>query len=470
MNAEMDIGTDKKALQINLDAKEYGTFVEIGAGQEVARRFFRVGGAAGTVAKTMSAYDMTFSDAIYGPTDRYVSRVRLQTMLDREYDLLLERLNEKLGGERTFFVFADTVAARSFKQHNESHGWLGVRFQAEKRSDPSQIIIHVRMLDETNVDQQEALGVIGLNLLYGAFYYREPEKLISSLQENLAPGRIEVDMIKFSGPAFCNVDNRLMSLQLVSQGLTNAVMFTADGETVQPTEVFHKKAILVERGSFRPVTYATNDMLDGARRVFLTQSGCSEQDLVVLMEMTLENLLAEGQLNHADFLARVDILGALGRTVLISKFGEYYRLAGYLSRYTNRMIGLVMGVPSLMEIFDEKYYLNLEGGILEALGRMFKGGLKLYVYPMIDERTGKIVTAKQVEVAPNLRSLFQYLIDNQFIEEIAHYHAEYLRIYPADALAKLQRGDSGWERMVPPEVVQIIKEREFFGYRRPMAA
>jgi hypothetical protein len=470
MNAEMDIGTDKKALQINLDAKEYGTFVEIGAGQEVARRFFRVGGAAGTVAKTMSAYDMTFSDAIYGPTDRYVSRVRLQTMLDREYDLLLERLNEKLGSERTFFVFADTVAARSFKQHNESHGWLGVRFQAEKRSDPSQIIIHVRMLDETNVDQQEALGVIGVNLLYGAFYYREPEKLISSLQENLAPGRIEVDMIKFSGPAFCNIDNRLMSLQLVSQGLTNAVMFTADGETVQPTEVFHKKAILVERGSFRPVTYATNDMLDGARRVLLTQSGCSEQDLVVLMEMTLENLLAEGQLNHADFLARVDILGALGRTVLISKFGEYYRLAGYLSRYTNRMIGLVMGVPSLMEIFDEKYYLNLEGGILEALGRMFKGGLKLYVYPMIDERTGKIVTAKQVEVAPNLRSLFQYLIDNQFIEEIAHYHAEYLLIYPADALAKLQRGDSGWERMVPPEVVQIIKEREFFGYRRPVAA
>ncbi|MFZ3376721.1 MAG: TonB-dependent receptor, partial [Chthoniobacterales bacterium] len=327
MNAEMDIGTDKKALQINLDAKEYGTFVEIGAGQEVARRFFRVGGAAGTVAKTMSAYDMTFSDAIYGPTDRYVSRVRLQTMLDREYDLLLERLNEKLGGERTFFAFTDTVAARSFKQHNESHGWLGVRFQAEKRSDPSQIIIHVRMLDETNVDQQEALGVIGVNLLYGAFYYREPEKLISSLQENLAPGRIEVDMIKFSGPAFCNIDNRLMSLQLVSQGLTNAVMFTADGETVQPTEVFHKKAILVERGSFRPVTYATNDMLDGARRVFLTQSSCSEQDLVVLMEMTLENLLAEGQLNHADFLARVDILGALGRTVLISKFGEYYRLA-----------------------------------------------------------------------------------------------------------------------------------------------
>jgi hypothetical protein len=305
MNPEMEIGTDKKALQINLDANKYGTFAEIGAGQEVARRFFHVGAAAGTIAKTMSAYDMTFSDAIYGPTDRYVSRVRLQTMLDHEYDLLVKRLDTKLAAEKTFFVFADTVAARSFKQHNESHGWLGVRFQTEKRGDPSQIIVHVRMLDEANVDQQEALGVIGVNLLYGAFYYHQPERLIPSLQENLAPGRIEVDMIKFSGPTFHGVDNRLMSLQLVSQGLTNAVMFKADGETVQPAEVFYKKAILVERGSFRPVTYATNDMLDGARRAFLAQSASSESDLVVLMEMTLENLLAEGELNHADFLARV---------------------------------------------------------------------------------------------------------------------------------------------------------------------
>ena len=471
MNAEMDVGTNKKAFQINLDAKKYGTFAEIGAGQEVARRFFHVGGASGTIAKTMSAYDMTFSDAIYGPTDRYVSRVRLNTMLDREYNLLQERIGAKLGDQRQFFVFADTVAARSFKQHNESHGWLGVRFQTQTRSEPSQIIIHVRMLDEANVDQQEALGVIGINLLYGAFYYyAEPERLISSLQENLAPGRIEVDMIKFSGPAFPEVDNRLMSLQLVSQGLTSAVMFTADGETVQPAEVFYKKAILIERGSFRPVTYATNDMLDGARRVFLKEACASEEDLVVLMEMTLENLLSEGQLNHADFLARVDILGALGRTVLVSKFGEYYRLAAYLSRYTNRMVGLVMGVPSLMEIFDEKYYLNLEGGILEALGRMFKGGLKLYVYPMIDEKTGRIVKATEVEVAPNLRSLFQYLIDNRFIEEITEYQSEYLRIHPPDALAKLQSGDNGWEKMVPPEVVKIIKEREFFGYRAPKAA
>ncbi len=469
MNAEMDVGTNKKAFQINLDAKKYGTFAEIGAGQEVARRFFHVGGASGTVAKTMSAYDMTFSDAIYGTADRYVSRNRLQTMLDHEYSLLLERLDAKLGGERTFFVFADTVAARSFKQHNESHGWLGVRFQTETRGEPSQIIVHVRMLDESNVDQQEALGITGVNLLYGAFYHSQPQKLIASLQENLAPDRIEVDMIKLSGPAYKNVDNRLMSLQLVSQGLTNAVMFLPDGESVQPADVLYKKAILVERGSFRPVTYATNDMLNGARRAFLKHFGRTEEELVVLMEMTLENLLSEGQLNHADFLARVDILGALGRTVLISKFGEYYRLASYLARYTNRMIGLVMGVPSLMEIFDEKYYLNLEGGILEALGRMFKSGLKLYVYPMIDEATGALITATRLKVASNLNSLFRYLIENEFIQEITDYNPDYLRIYPPEALVKLQAGDVAWESMVPPEVMEIIKSREFFGYRRSLA-
>jgi hypothetical protein len=470
MTPEMEIGTDEKALQINLDPAKYGTFAEIGAGQEVARRFFRIGGAAGTVAKTMSAYDMTFSDAIYGPAHRYVSRVRLQTMLDHEYNLLIERLDAKFGVEKTFFVFADTVAARSFKQRSESHGWLGVRFQSEPRGQPSQIIIHVRLLDATNVEQQEALGVIGVNLLYGAFYLRQPEKLISSLQENLPLGRIEVDMIKFSRPIFQSVDNRLMSLQLVSQGLTNAVMFKADGETVQTAEIFYKKAILVERGNFRPVTYATNDMLHGARRVFLKHCDCSEDEVVVLMEMTLENLLADGQVDHADFLARVDILRALGRNVLISKFGEYYRLAGYLFRYTNRAIGLVLGVPSLIEIFNEKYYTKLEGGILEALGRMFKGGLKLYVYPMVDEASGKLVTGTQIGVAPNLRSLFRYLIDNQYVQEITKYHPEYLRIHPAEVLARLQSGDSSWERMVPPEVVHIIKKREFFGYRRPIAA
>jgi hypothetical protein len=281
---------------------------------------------------------------------------------------------------------------------------------------------------------------------------------------------MEVDLIKFSGPAYEKVDNRLMSLQLVSQGLTTAVMFTAEGETVQPAEVLHKKAIIIERGSFRPVTYATNDMLEGARKIFLRLPGVNADDVVVLMEMTLENLLSEGHLDHADFLARVDILGSLGRTVLISKFGEYYRLAAYLSRYTNKPIVLVMGVPSLHEIFDEKYYLNLEGGILEALGRMFKGGLKLFVYPSEDEKARKLLTAGELEVAAHLRHLYQYLIENGYIQEIEHFRREYLKIFPADVLAKMRAGDASWERMVPPEVSKIIKTRGFFGYRQSEAA
>ena len=391
-------------------------------------------------------------------------------MLDHEYNLLIERLDQTLGAQRLFFVFADTVAARSFKQHNEAHGWLGVRFQTDFRREPSQIIIHVRMLDEANVDQQEALGVIGVNLIYGAFYHTQPEELISSLQENLAPGRIEVDMIKFSGPAFAQVDNRLMSLQLVSQGLTDAVMFRADGETVQPAEVFYKQAILVERGSFRPVTYATNDMLDGARRKFLEESGCDQSEAGRAHGNDAGESAGGRSTESRRFPGASRYSGRARRTVLISKFGEYYRLSGYLDRYTNKLVGLVMGVPSLMEIFDEKYYLNLEGGILEALGRMFKGALKLYVYPMIDERSGKIITASQIEVAPNLKALFQFIMDNNFIVEITDFHPEYLKIFPPDALSKLQTGDSSWEKMVPPEVMQIIKERGFFGYRQSSAA
>ena len=463
------LATHQKAFAVNMDLGKYGAFAEIGAGQEVARWFFRAGGAAGTVAKTVSAYDMDVSNSFYGKTDRYVSRQRLQTMLDYEYGRLQEELDAKRGDKTTFFVFADTVAATSFTRRDEAHGWMGMKFQRRPRTEPSQIIIHMRLLDRENLLQQEALGIMGVNLVYGAFFYHGTH-FISSMLDGLTAQRAEVDMIKFSGPAFAQVDNRLMSLQLVSQGLTDAVMFRADGETVQPAEVFYKKAILVERGSFRPVTYATNDMLEGARRKFLRESGCDESEVLVLMEMTLENLLAEGQLNHADFLARVDILGALGRTVLISKFGEYYRLASYLTRHTSKMVGLVMGVPSLMEMFDEKYYLNLEGGILEALGRMFKGALKLYVYPMIDERSGKIITASQIEVAPNLKALFQFIMDNNFIVEITDYHPEYLRIFPPDALTRLQTGDSAWEKMVPPEVTQIIKQRGFFGYRPSSAA
>jgi len=460
------LSTHEKALQINLDPAKYGAFAEIGAGQEVARWFFRVGGAAGTIAKTMSAYDMAVSDAIYGSCERYVSRQRLQTMLDHEYNLQQERLDTRRGATTRFFVFADTVAASSYKRQEEGHGWMGIRFQVTPQTPPSQIIIHVRMLDHENVQQQEALGAMGVNLVFAALYHAsQPEVLIKSLMDNLTSERVEVDMIKFSGPGFARVDNRLMALQLVRHGLTNAAMFTADGEVVQAAEVLYKKAILVERGSFRPVTRVTLDMLAAAREQFVREPKVKDEPLVVLMEMTLRNLAEGGVIDHQDFLDRVDLLGSLGQTVLISNYGEFYRLAGYLFKCTKQMIGITLGVPTLHEIFEEKYYADLEGGILESFGRLFKNDLKLYVYPYRDPANGQVITAATLPVAPHLKHLYAYLRENGFIQDLESVHQDCLPIFSQDVLRRIKTGDPAWPAMVPPEVAKVIIERRLFGYQ-----
>jgi hypothetical protein len=465
MFLESELKVEKKALQINLDPRIYGAFAEIGAGQDVARRFFAVGGAAGTVAKTISAYDMTFSDAIYGASGRYVSRARLDSMLTHEYNLLIERLDEKVGGSRTFFAFADTVAARSFRRHAESQGWMGIRFQKEPRKEPNEIIIHVRMLDPTNLQQQEALGVVGVNLIHGAFFLTEnPEALVESLVDELAPGRLEIDMIRFTGPDFADVDDRIMALQLVTQNLTNAALFRATGEIVNAADALYKKPLLVERGSFRPVTLLADDMLNCAKAMFMREEGVRDSEPEILMEITMKNLLASGELDLRDFLDRVDMLGAMGRTVLISNYDAYHRLVNYLTRYTDRMVGLPLGLPAMAEILEEEYYKDLEGGILEALGRLFKTGVKLYVYPFLNPN-GDLVTAENFEVAPNLVHFYRHLLDNGFIVSMEGYNPSYLPIKSPGVLAKIRAGAASWESMVSPEVAKIIKERQLFGYQ-----
>ena len=467
--------TQQKALAINLDQRKYGTFAEIGAGQEVVRWFFQVGGAAGTIAKSISAYDMTVSDAIYGPSPRYVSRDRLETMLDYEYELLRERLQAKRGADADFFVFADTVSARNFHGTNECHGWMGIKYQATPGSEPSQILLHVRMLDKDNVSQQQALGIIGVNLIHGALYhFAAPDDLMNSLIDDLSAERIEVDMIKFSGPEFRAVDHRLMSLKLVQLELSDAAMFSATGEVLQPSEVLYKKPILVERGSFRPVTHVNVDMLHSARQQFVhhvaqRQGGSAEPEIVSLMELTMRNLRStggeHGDIDYTDFLARADVLAATGATVLISDYFEYYRLAAYLRRYTKMPIGITMGIPSLIELFDEKYYEHLEGGILESFGRLFRNDLKLYVYPFLDAATRQLVTVQKLKVSPSLQGLYEHLTGNGYIESIDFYNKDYLRIFSRDVLVKIRDGDPSWEAMVPPTVANLIKERHFFGYR-----
>ena len=463
---ELAADTLQKALRINLDPRWYGTIAEIGAGQEVARWFFRAGGAAGTVAKSISAYDMAVSDAVYGKSGRYVSMSRLQAMLDLEFKLNLDRLNEERGDSNAFFAFADTVVARSYKGGNECHGWMGVKFQSHVHDEPSQIILHVRMLDAEAALQQEALGIVGVNLLHGAFFqHHEPEELVESLLDRLTTGRIEIDMIQLKGIEFRSVDNRLMALKLVQVGLSGAAMFGPDRDVLQPSEVLRKKAILVERGSFRPPTVVNINMLESALEKFEADPAVAGRDVLMLTELTMANLLAGGSaVDRRDFLARADLLAACGMTVLISDYIEYHRLAAYLAWRTDGRIGIVMGVPSLMDLFNESNYAHLPGGILESFGRMFKNDLKLFVYPML--RDEQVTTVDNVSVAEDLQPLYDYLARRGSFVDLDNYKPEYLPILSRDVLRRIAAGDTRWESMVPGEVAALIKKRSFFGYHR----
>lgn len=458
--------TNQKALKINLERQFYGTFAEIGAGQEVARWFFKVGGAAGTISKSISAYDMTVSDAIYGHSKRYVSRERLQGMLDHEHSLNLERLTAACGDTTAFFAFANTVAARNYSGTNECHGWMGVKYQTQPRDEDSQIIIHVRMLDTTGELQQEALGIVGVNLLYGAFFlHHRPQLLVESLIDGLTTHRIEIDMIEFSGIEFRRVDNRVMSLKLVQLGLSGAAMFGPSGEVLQPSEVLRKRPILVERGSFRPVTKVNIDMIDCARKRFASEPEVEADQIVELMEITMRNLMADGALNLSDFLARADVLAAVGKTVLISDYFEYYRLAAYLTRYTSKPIAVTMGMASILDLFKEEYYAGLEGGTLEAFGRLFKKDLRIYAYPLRDPATGQLTTVQNFKLADShLQHLYSYLVEQGRIKQLDNFDQSILNIFSRDVLKRIKNEDSSWETMVPPEVAALIKKHRYFGY------
>jgi hypothetical protein len=464
----MEAGTDtlQKALQVNLDPRWYGTIAEIGAGQEVARWFFRAGGAAGTVAKTMSAYDMAVSDAVYGKSDRYVSKGRLQAMLDHEFQLNIDRLGDERGDETAFFAFADTVVARSYRGGNECHGWMGVKFQSQPRDEPSQVVVHVRMLDDEAALQQEALGVVGVNLLHAAFFlHHQPELLVQSLLDRLTTGRIEIDMIELSGIEFRAVDNRLMALTLVQLGLSGAAMFGPDRRVLQPSEVLRKKAILVERGSFRPPTVVNIDMLEAAREKFTADPAVDGREILLLTELTMANLRAGGDVvDRRDFLARADLLAACGMTVLISDYVAYHRLAAYLAWRTDGRIGMVMGVPSLLDLFDEANHASLPGGILESFGRLLKNDLRLFVYPML--RDGAVVTVDTVAVGEELQPLYDYLSRRGSFVGLDNYQPDFLPILSRDVLQRIPAGDGTWESMVPPAVCEVIKKRGFFGYQR----
>ena len=460
------LSTVDKALRINLNEHIYGTFAEIGAGQEVARHFFRAGGASGTIAKTMSAYDRGFSDAIYGAEQdkRYVTKSRLSKMLKHEINLLETRVDRENNPEKMFFAFANTVATIDFAKKFKGHGWMGIRFQTDTQQEYSEIQMHVRFHLIDAKAQQEALGIMGVNLIYGAYYkHNKPRSLIKYLYDHIDPQAIEIDTINFSGPLFKNVDNRLLSLDLVKNGMTQAVMFGPDGKNILPAAVLYKKNILAIRGSFRPVTKVNEDMYEKSFKMISNDSDFNLEKTISIFEITLSNLLSgQNDVNEQDFLDRAELLCSSGKTVMITNFQEYYKLSDYFSNYTTKKTVMTMGVDNLIKVFEDKYYSNLSGGILEAFGKLFKHNIEIYLYPLIKGK--KLIDSSNLEVEDNMKNLYKYFKDNKKIRDIENFNESLLSIYSWEVLEEIKNNSTGWEQKLPESISRLIKEKKLFGY------
>ncbi|GLB49721.1 TonB-dependent receptor [Neptunitalea lumnitzerae] len=455
-----------KSLRINLNNEIYGTFAEIGAGQETVRNFFRAGGASGTIAKAMSAYDKDFSDAIYGNEDdgRYVTEPRLKKMLSHEMNLMEERLRHKYP-ERLFFAYANTVATIDFAKKYKGHGWVGIRYQVDHQEDYNEIILHIRFHQTEARLQQETLGKLGVNLIYGAFYkHNKPKKLLKYLYDHLERDTIEIDTINFSGPRFKDVDNRLMSLQLVKNGMTEAVMFDKFGKNILPAALLYKKNVLALRGSFRPVTKVNMSMYKESYEMFLAENKVDRDKAEVIFEITLSNLKSMGEIDEEDFIDRADLLCSLGQTVMISNFKEYYRVVEYFSNYTKARMGLAMGVNNLVEIFNENYYRHLSGGILEAFGKLFYRDLKVYLHPMKDSETGQIIDSDSLKVHPRMKELYKFFKFNGKVVDITNFDPESLDIFSREVLLKIEEGSNDWQDMLPEGIAELIMKKGLFGY------
>jgi hypothetical protein len=471
MLEERRLTTEEKALKINLTSDIYGCFAEIGAGQEVAANFFKAGGSSGTIAFSQSAYDMKVSDSLYGESSRYVCEERLVTMLETEFETMKFRLPEKFE-EARFFSFCNTVEALNYHKTNQGHGWVGMRFQLEVGGPTNNVVLHVKMHDNSHKAQQEALGILGVNLIHACFFQNQDMDLfIQSLIHRLPRERVEIDMLRVSGPDFEHTDNRILALNLVKRGMTDATMFDLTGNVLQPTSALYKRNILLMRGRFRPVTKVHIDMIESGKRHFLQEEGVKEENLSVIFELTLKDLTADGKISDKDFVDRAELLGSLGYTVMISNYLKHYKMVDYLGSIARgKKMGVIVGIYNLHTIFDERYYDNLPGGLLEAFGRGFGHNVKLFVYPANNIENGELYSLENIRLPQQLKGLLQYMKDNNKMAAIEGYDSSYLHILSDDVLSKIRAGASSWEDDVPSEVASAIKQFELFGYYKETSA
>ena len=468
MGFDNKLTTEEKALKINLTKDIYGCFAEIGAGQEVVANFFRAGGSSGTIAFSQSAYDMKVSDSMYGEASRYVCEERLVTMLETEFETMKFRLPEKYKESR-FFAFCNTVESLNYHKTNQGHGWVGVRFQLNLESKPNDIILHIKMHDISHKAQQESLGILGVNLIHAAYFYNNDLDLfLDNLVHRLPRDRMEIDMLRVSGPDFEYTDNRIIALNLVKRGMTDATMFDLCGNVLQPATALYKRNILLMRGRFRPVTKVHIDMIETGLELFLKEEEVEEENVSVIFELTLKDLTADGKILDKDFVDRAELLGSLGYTVMISNYLKHYKMVDYLASIAKeKKMGVILGVYNLHSIFDERYYDNLPGGVLEAFGRGFGHNVKLFVYPATDVDSGELYSLSNLRIPKHLNGLLQYMHDNNKLEAIENYNPKLLSIMSDDVLSKIKANATHWEDDLPEQVVKAIKYYELFGFHQP---
>lgn len=458
------IPINRKALKVNIDTPFYGSFAEIGGGQEVARHFFQAGGASQTVAKSISAYDKSFSDELYNQGDkgRYVSEDRVQKMLNEEYSQAVLLLNDSRD-KTLFFSFADTVEILNFTKTNQGHGWMGVKFQLHENAEPNTVILHVKLLENDGLLQQRTIGTLGVNLVYAcAYYYEHPNIFLQSLLDNLSKDRLRITMIRMEGPDLDYVDNRLLGVQLVKHGMTHAIMFDKDGNLAQPSDMLYKKNVLAIRGRFKPITNIAVDIFNRSINLFQLDENYEPDNTLFFCELTLNDISSDGEINEIDFLERINMLNDIGQNVMISDFKEFYKLTNFFTQFKIKQLRVIIGVPTLEKVLNKKYYKNLSGGILEAVAQLFTKNSKMYIYPTMKEGSDALITSKNIKMDEDVKILFDYLVYNRFILDIQTTLIKDLYVTSHEVLKMIKEGDKNWKRYVPISVAQKIKEKNMF--------